>query len=213
MLYPYNVSTLIISHFVRYSPPKIDIDYHLHPFIPDYIPAVGDTDCFLKVIPPEIFQNNPEINSFLNKLGLEVLDEPSGEQSDPTLLHMKLRSASKSFKPVGPPPAFSKSTKDIDKWITEIQRLHLNQPDQTLVHRPQIDIDNLMGEWPPNIEKELKVAGFPNPDLDCSLTEYLDIICSLLDIPLPENKSLSDYILATYMISNLFCAIKNINNL
>ena len=33
----------------RYIPQKIDLDYKLKPFIPDYIPAVGDIDAFIKV--------------------------------------------------------------------------------------------------------------------------------------------------------------------
>lgn len=46
------------------------------PFIPDYIPAVGDIDAFLKVIPPEPFTNDSKLPEFISKLGLEVLDEP-----------------------------------------------------------------------------------------------------------------------------------------
>lgn len=46
------------------------------PFIPDYIPAVGDIDAFLKVIPPEPFTKDSKLPEFISKLGLEVLDEP-----------------------------------------------------------------------------------------------------------------------------------------
>ena len=33
----------------RYQPLQIDIDTKLKPFIPDYMPAVGDIDAFIKV--------------------------------------------------------------------------------------------------------------------------------------------------------------------
>lgn len=36
----------------RYTPQKIDIEFRLHPFVPEYVPAVGDIDAFLKVSTP-----------------------------------------------------------------------------------------------------------------------------------------------------------------
>ena len=33
----------------RYSPQVIELETRLKPFIPDFIPAVGDIDAFLKV--------------------------------------------------------------------------------------------------------------------------------------------------------------------
>lgn len=33
----------------RYTPQTVELDYKLKPFIPDYIPAVGDIDAFIKV--------------------------------------------------------------------------------------------------------------------------------------------------------------------
>lgn len=38
--------------FLSYSPESIELDHCLKPFIPDYIPAVGDIDAFLKVRTP-----------------------------------------------------------------------------------------------------------------------------------------------------------------
>ena len=39
-----------VSHFLhRYTPQSIDLEFKLKPFIPDFIPAVGDIDAFLKV--------------------------------------------------------------------------------------------------------------------------------------------------------------------
>ena len=33
----------------RYQPQTIELDFKLKPFIPDYIPSIGDIDAFLKV--------------------------------------------------------------------------------------------------------------------------------------------------------------------
>lgn len=35
---------------LRYSSQMIDLEHKLKPFIPDFIPAVGDIDAFLKVL-------------------------------------------------------------------------------------------------------------------------------------------------------------------
>ena len=39
----------IFSYITYYTPQIIDIEMKLKPFIPDYIPAVGDIDAFIKV--------------------------------------------------------------------------------------------------------------------------------------------------------------------
>jgi len=39
----------LFSYIGRYKPHTIELDTRLKPFIPEYIPAVGDIDEFLKV--------------------------------------------------------------------------------------------------------------------------------------------------------------------
>ena len=34
---------------IRYATQSIELEYRLQPFIPDFIPAVGDIDAFIKV--------------------------------------------------------------------------------------------------------------------------------------------------------------------
>ena len=52
------VLTLHISLYVfRYTPQSIELETKVKPFIPDFIPAVGDIDAFIKVtvsIDPQI---------------------------------------------------------------------------------------------------------------------------------------------------------------
>jgi hypothetical protein len=59
-------------HQRSFEPDNIELDTKLKPFIPDYIPAVGDIDPFIKVPRPD---GKP------TGLGLEVLDEPAADQS------------------------------------------------------------------------------------------------------------------------------------
>ena len=39
----------LFDYIIRYIPQKIELDYKLKPFIPDFIPAVGDIDALIKV--------------------------------------------------------------------------------------------------------------------------------------------------------------------
>jgi len=126
--------------FSRYTPQKITINYKLKIFIPDFIPAVGDIDAFLKVIPPDLINNtNNNLKTFINSLSLNILDEPTIKQSEPTILYMKLRSINTNTsnninenKSTNLQPAIARTPKLIDKWITDIQQLHINQPVPTV---------------------------------------------------------------------------------
>lgn len=195
----------------RYSPPKYEMKYQLMPFIPDYIPAVGEPDLFLKPIPPEPLTEDSKVHDFISKLGIEVLDEPCGEQSDPALLHMKLRAASTTSTRVpAPTPSIARSSNDIEKWITEIQALHAMTPYPMVSHsRPAPDIDALMTEWPSKMEHVLNSVGFPSAQLDCSLKFYIELMCGLLDIHLPQSDKQVDYLFALNTLFNLYLAVKN----
>jgi intraflagellar transport protein 46 len=78
----------------RYQPQNIELDFKLKPFIPDYIPSIGDIDAFLKVPRPDGKPDN---------LGLTVVDEPSSNQSDPHVLDLFFRTLSKQNVEVAQP--------------------------------------------------------------------------------------------------------------
>lgn len=172
---------------------------------------MGDIDAFLKVNAPQSFNEKSKIPQFIEKLGLEILDEPCGEQSEPALLHMKLRSISTTNPHApGPPPSVSKSTKDVEKWIAEVQALRANQPYPMVVHSKNCpDIDTLMTEWPAKMEQSLNTIGFPNANLNCSLKFYIELICGLFDIPMALANDQTDYILSLNTLFNLYLAVKN----
>ena len=39
----------LFHHISRYTPQIVELDTKLKPFVPEYIPAIGDIDAFLKV--------------------------------------------------------------------------------------------------------------------------------------------------------------------
>ena len=70
----------MFDYIRRYKPQKIDLDTKMKPFIPDYIPAVGEVDAFLK-------QDRPDGSK--EELGITILDEPALNHVDPAVLEMK----------------------------------------------------------------------------------------------------------------------------
>lgn len=126
---------------------------------------------------------------------------------------MKLRSISTTNpRTPGPPPSISKSSKDIEKWISEVQAIHANQPYPMVTHSRQMpDIDALMTEWPTKMEQMLNSVGFPSANLNCSLKFYIELMCGIFDIPLPPTNNQVDYLFALNTLFNLYLAIKNPN--
>uniref|UniRef100_A0A8C2RPW7 Intraflagellar transport protein 46 homolog n=1 Tax=Capra hircus TaxID=9925 RepID=A0A8C2RPW7_CAPHI len=184
-----------------YTPQLIDLDHKLKPFIPDFIPAVGDIDAFLKVPRPDGKPDN---------LGLLVLDEPSTKQSDPTVLSLWLTENSKQHNitqhmKVKSLEDAEKNPKAIDTWIESISELHRSKPPATVHYtRPMPDIDTLMQEWSPEFEELLGKVSLPTAEIDCSLAEYIDMICAILDIPVYKSR-----IQSLHLLFSLYSEFKN----
>jgi len=62
----------LFKYITRYKPEHKELDTKLRPFIPDYIPSVGEVDAMLKMDRPD---GKDEA------LGLNHLDEPALNQS------------------------------------------------------------------------------------------------------------------------------------
>merc|ERR1719238_2710077 len=162
-------------------------------FIPDYIPAVGEIDAFIKVSRPD---GKPD------DLGLKVLDEPSAQQSDPTVLDLIWRSLIKMSN-LDPVRVVSiehadKKPKEITKWINSINDLHRTKPPPQVQYTKSMpDIEMLMQEWPPEFEQRLKQVKLPSADINLTLKEYAAVICAMMDIPVYNSTIQSLHVLFT----------------
>ncbi|OXB62370.1 hypothetical protein ASZ78_009436 [Callipepla squamata] len=191
----------LFEYIRRYTPKTIEIEHKLQPFIPDFIPAVGDIDAFLKVPRPDGKPDN---------LGLLVLDEPSTKQSDPTVLSLWLTENSKQHNvtqqiKVKSVENAEKNPKAIDNWIESISELHRCKPPATVHYsRPMPDIETLMQEWSPEFEELLGKVGLPTAEMNCDLAEYVDMICAILDIPVYKS-----WIHPLHVLFSLYSEFKN----
>lgn len=117
----------IFEYINRYKPQKIDLETKLKPFIPDYIPAVGEVDAFLKM---------PKPDGAKEDLGITVLDEPALNHEDKTVLELKYVQ-SKNVVRATPMDVDSieqadKKSKEISRWISSVQDLHKTRPPPTV---------------------------------------------------------------------------------
>ncbi|XP_047512956.1 intraflagellar transport protein 46 homolog [Pieris napi] len=208
----------IFQYIMKYTPQKIDIDFKLQPFIPEYVPGVGDTDAFIKVSAPVCgLRAEPLAERALNmidNLGLTILDEPAAEQSDTALLHLQLRAISKTSSAKSnlltkKIENAESNPKAIERWIKDVSELHISKPAPTVSYTTKMpDIDSLMEEWPDAMEETLNEVGFPPASLDCSLSQYVDIVCAIFDIPIAGD-TLNDRLQALHLLFSLYSAVKN----
>ena len=70
----------LFEYISRYKPQKVTLDSKLKPFVPEYIPCVGEVDAFLKMQKPDGTKED---------LGITQLDEPALNCEEKTVLEMK----------------------------------------------------------------------------------------------------------------------------
>jgi len=128
------------------------LETKLKPFIPDYVPAVGEVDASLKM---------PKPDGQKEDLGISELDEPALNCEDKTVLELKyvqsknvVRSTPLSVDSI---EHADKKPKEISRWINSMQDLHKTRPPQTVSYSKQMpDFDILMSEMSPEMEYALK---------------------------------------------------------
>ena len=173
----------LFQYIGRYKPQDTNLDTKVKPFIPDYIPAIGDIDEFIKVPRPD---GKPD------DLGLKVLDEPAAKQSDATVLQLQLRHASKqSNLPKMSVQSLEKAESDpskLNNWIENVKALHRGASVASVNYSKNMpDVESLMAEWDPEVEEVLKDITLPNETLDVDLRQQAKLMCSVLDIPVYSN--------------------------
>eukprot|EP01060_Flectonema_neradi_P034644 TRINITY_DN614_c0_g2_i1.p1 TRINITY_DN614_c0_g2~~TRINITY_DN614_c0_g2_i1.p1 ORF type:complete len:489 (+),score=155.59 TRINITY_DN614_c0_g2_i1:48-1514(+) len=166
-----------------YKAHEAEVEPKLHPFIPDYIPAIGDIDGFMKVPRPDGKPDN---------LGLNILDEPGASQSNASVVALGLQYTTKrkvAEQMVARVEQAATRGKVIDKWITDMKELNQSK------HRPQVnyskvmpDLETLLQVWPADFEDLLsKDLTLPPAEIDLDLIQYVRVVCALLDIPCYSN--------------------------
>lgn len=182
----------LFQYIGRFKSQEIELETRLKCFIPEYIPAVGDMDAFLKI---------PRPDGELDNLGLKMLDEPSLTQSDATVLDLQLRSTSKKKHGdivVRSIENAEKAPKEIDRWVKSIADLHRTKPPpQVHYTKTMPDIESLMQVWPEEFEELLGKTALPSASMDMALEQYVRVICALLDIPVHKNVYESLHVLFT----------------
>ena len=105
----------LFEYITRYKPQKIDLETKLKPFVPDYIPAVGEVDACLKM---------PKPDGQKEDLGINQLDEPALNCEDKTVLELKyvqsknvVRSAPMTVDSI---EGADKKPKEISRWINSM---------------------------------------------------------------------------------------------
>jgi len=154
----------------------------LKPFIPDFLPAIGEIDPFLKI---------PRPDGKKDELGLTVLDEPNPNQTDPTVLDLQLRAISTqtSLEPINVQNIenAAQNPQKISKWIQSIAELHrTNPPPNVIYSKTMPDMEVLMSMWSPEMEEALEGAQLPSAELNVDTKAYARIVCALLDIPVHQ---------------------------
>lgn len=194
----------------RYKPQEIELETKLKCFIPEYLPAMGDVDEFIKVARPD---------GRLEESGLKYVDEPCANQSDTAVLNLHLRQSSKH---VGSQPlevaSISDPTKNqsrIAAWIRSIDELHKAKPNLTSfsgmgndgVKSSMPDIESLMIEWESE-EMANRVAQILGSLATCdalNISEMARVMCALLNIPVYEDTNVVE---SLHTMMTLFLSFK-----
>ncbi len=174
----------LFEHIGRYQPHSIELEAVLKPFIPDFIPGIGDADAFIKV-------NRPDGQE--QTLGLTILDEPKAVQSDPGVLELQLRAASKMNNvkeaTVRSVEAADKNPAALTKWMESVAEIQRTRPQPAVTYTHEVPtMENLMQAWPPQMEAALDEVVLPTALLDLELVDFCKTLCALLDIPVHDNK-------------------------
>jgi len=168
----------LFQYITRFRSKNIELGTKLKPFIPSYIPAVGEADGFLKPSRPDNKQES---------LGLEVIDEPCLNQTKETgRVYWNWRRLS---RPINRVVDFiedaHKNPKEIDKWIRDVSSIQRQAP-SVIYSNSFPDILSLSQIWPVEFEDALKEVGLPTEDIEMSLVEYAKLCCALVDIPVHQ---------------------------
>eukprot|EP01084_Bolivina_argentea_P040715 75187_1 len=189
----------LFEYIERFKCNEIELETQLKPFIPDYIPSIGNVDSFLK---PTLSTTNYDQQENNEKLGIQYLDEPILNQSDPSTFYLKLSNESKQVSlnkhtKVSYIADAEKNTNKIRNWIDNFKKiknksLSNNVCIDTLSNMPKVEelmqpyINDKFNNYITDKINE-KSDIIPSYNINMSLEQYAKIICNILDIPVQNN--------------------------
>ena len=192
------------NNFSRFTPAEVTLDSKLKPFIPSYIPSIGEVDAFVKVSRPDNFPED---------LGFSVLDEPIISGVDPYIFKLELIDKSKvkvDRYEVKTVPDADKNPKALQSWIDKITELRKTKTSSSVSYSKKMpDFESLMQVWPDKMEAAFKDIPFPDEKINMPIENYASIVCNLLDVPvhtLDTNRSLIEALHVVFTLYSEFRA-------
>ena len=135
----------VLAHIGAYTPADRVLAATVRHGIPEMQPAVH---------PPDDFIKPPRPDGATETLGLRILDEPAPLQSDPVLLDLQMRAASRrsvsndSIAVRTSTARGAQLSREINAWIAAMNDLHRSKPSVSVAYaRTMPDLDSLMQEW------------------------------------------------------------------
>jgi intraflagellar transport protein 46 len=188
----------------RFKPREDDLDTKIKPFIPNYIPSIGEVDAFLKINRPD---NLPE------ELGISVLDEPTINGIDPPIFALQLSYKLKSKVPtnmhIKSIENAEKNPNKIQNWIDQISDLHKEKMSSSVNYSKSMpDIESLMQIWPERLESTLNEINFPDENINMNIENYSKLACNMLDIPIHNLNSNRSVVEALHVLFTLYSEFK-----
>jgi intraflagellar transport protein 46 len=175
----------IFSLISKFAPAPIELSPHCKPFLPALVPAIGAIDAFVKVPRPD---GEPDA------LGLTILDEPTIGCSNPQILRMQLREkfgvagSNETDGYIGFIQNPAKAPKSLTSFLESYDEISRARAAPTIVYTYKMpDLEDLMQEWPEEMDSALSALPMPAADMDLSVEEYARVICAMLDIPVKGN--------------------------
>ncbi len=174
----------LFNYIDTYEPIDLELETPLKCFIPPYIPAVGEVDPMIKI---------PRPDGLPDGIGITHLDEIiPANQSNKAVIELQLRnwSKTKSRAVVRSIANAAKCPDEIDQWIKSVEEIHENEPQVSEVrkHIEMPELKELLKPLPKATRDEIKKKNFevPSPAIDLSLSEYAQVLCSLIGIPVHD---------------------------
>ena len=186
----------------RFQVADIQLETKLKPFIPAYIPSIGEVDAFLKVHKPD---------RSVEDLGFSVLDEPTTDGVDSRILMLQLidQGRNRDFQMMNIPTIENaeKKPSEIQDWIDKIGQLP-KKAASVSYSKNMPDLESLMQLWPEKMESELNDTAFPGDSVKLPTQIYAKLICNLLDIPIYKANNDKSLIESLHVLFSLYSVVK-----